>query len=91
MENDKDDKRVFPEDWKVGWAMFAKFSEITREDLAVVLSKTAPTLTVQQLLDTLQPTMEFEAFMSRKYSTSVCTDLEPRLGNVPRLISVMHS
>ncbi|KAF9793124.1 Vps53-like protein [Thelephora terrestris] len=71
MENDKDGKRVFPDDWKVGWAMFSKFSEITREDLTVVLSKVAPTLTVQQLLDTLQPTMEFEASMSRKWSTPV--------------------
>lgn len=74
MENDKDDKRVFPDDWKVGWAMFAKFSEITREDLTAVMSKAAPALTVQQLLDTLQPTMEFEAFISRKYSTPVCTN-----------------
>lgn len=79
MENDKDGKRVFPDDWKVGWAMFAKFSEITREDLTVVLSKVAPTLTVQLLLDTLQPTMEFEASMSRKWSTSVCTHPEPYL------------
>jgi hypothetical protein len=39
MENDKDGKRVFPDDWKVGWAMFAKFSEITREDLMVVIVK----------------------------------------------------
>lgn len=91
MENDKDNKRVFPDDWKVGWAMFSKFSEITREDLAVVLSKSGSTLTVQQLLDTLQPTMEFEAFMSRKYSASVCTDLVSRFNSVPRLISVMHS
>ena len=76
MENDKDGIRVFPDDWKVGWALFAKFSEITREDLTVVLSRVAPTLTVQHLLDTLQPTMEFEVFMSRKWSASVCTDLE---------------
>jgi hypothetical protein len=52
---------------RVGLAMFTKFSEITREDLVVVLSKAAPTLTVQQLLDTLQPMMEFEVSMSRKY------------------------
>lgn len=76
MESDRDGKRIFPDDWKVGWAMFAKFSEITREDLTAVLSKAAPTLTVQQLLDTLQPTMEFEASMSRKWSASVRTDLE---------------
>lgn len=91
MENDKDGKRVFPGDWKVGWAMFAKFTEITREDLAVVLSKAAATLTVQQLLDTLQPAMEFEAFMSRKWSASVCTEHEPRSSSVLCLIFVMHS
>ena len=91
MENDKDGKRVFPDDWKVGWAMFAKFSEITREDFAVVLTKAAATLTVQQLLDTLQPTMEFEALMSRKWSASVCSGLEPRSSNVLRLIFMMHS
>lgn len=78
MENDKDKKRVFPDDWKVGWAMFSKFSEITRDDLAVVLSKAAPTLTVQQLIDTLQPTMEFEASMCRKWSTPVRVYPEPR-------------
>ena len=91
MENDKDGKRVFPDDWKVGWAMFAKFSEITREDLTVVLSKAAPTLTVQQLLDTLQPAMEFEAFVSRKWSASVCIDLRSCFSNVPWLIFVMDS
>lgn len=30
MENDQESRRIFPEDWKVGWALFAKFSEITR-------------------------------------------------------------
>lgn len=30
MENDPESRRVFPEDWKVGWALFSKFSEITR-------------------------------------------------------------
>jgi len=77
MENDKDDKRVFPDDWKVGWAMFAKFAEITREDLTLLLSRAAQTLTVQQLLETLQPAMEFEAFISRKYSVPVCTGPDP--------------
>lgn len=91
MENDKDGKRVFPDDWKVGWAMFSKFSEITREDLTVVLSKVAPTLTVQQLIDTLQPTMEFEASMCRKWSTPVRADPQPCRNNFPCLIFVVHS
>lgn len=91
MENEKDGKRVFPGDWKVGWAMFAKFSEITREDLTVVLSKAAPTLTVQQLLDTLQPAMEFETSMSRKWSASVCADLQLHFNNVVWLIFMTHS
>jgi hypothetical protein len=90
MENDKDGKRVFPDDWKVGWAMFSKFSEITREDLTVVFSKVAPTLTVQQLLDTLQPTMEFEASMSRKWSTPVCTDPESHFNTALCLIFATH-
>ncbi|KAJ7899048.1 Vps53-like protein [Mycena leptocephala] len=45
--------RVFPSEWKVGWHLLAKFSEITRDDLASLLSKTAASLTVKTLLDNL--------------------------------------
>jgi hypothetical protein len=87
LENDNENRRVFPGEWRVGWAMFAKFSEITRyfpftavcvsshilnsEDLTVVLSKAGAGLTVQLLLDTLQQTIEFESSISRKYATPV--------------------
>ncbi|KAJ6498983.1 Vps53-like protein [Mycena sanguinolenta] len=61
--------RVFPSDWKVGWYLLAKFSEITRDDLAALLSKTGASLTVKTLLDTLQLTAEFESSMVKKWAT----------------------
>lgn len=91
LENDNENRRVFPGEWRVGWAMFAKFSEITRyllstvlyvsshilnsEDLTVVLSKVGAGLTVQLLLDTLQQTIEFESSISRKYATPVSSSI----------------
>ncbi|CCL98710.1 uncharacterized protein FIBRA_00714 [Fibroporia radiculosa] len=61
--------RLFPAEWKVGWFLTAKFVEITRDDMTVLLSKAGSKLSVKQLLDTLQETMDFEASMSRKYAT----------------------
>ncbi|PCH36062.1 hypothetical protein WOLCODRAFT_108133 [Wolfiporia cocos MD-104 SS10] len=61
--------RVFPAEWRVGWFLCAKFVEITRDDMTVLLSKAGSKLTVKQLLDTLQETIEFEASMARKYAT----------------------
>ncbi|KAH9944691.1 Vps53-like protein [Amylocystis lapponica] len=61
--------RVFPAEWKVGWFLTSKFVEITRDDMTVLLSKAGSKLTVKQLLDTLQETMDFEASMTRKYAT----------------------
>ncbi|KAJ7217738.1 Vps53-like protein [Mycena pura] len=59
--------RVFPSDWNVGWHMLARFSEITRDDLAALLSKTS--LTVKTLLDNLQLTADFESSMAKKWAT----------------------
>ncbi|KAJ6500190.1 Vps53-like protein [Mycena vitilis] len=61
--------RVFPPEWRVGWYLLAKFSEITRDDLAALLSKTGASLTVKALLDNLQLTAEFEASMVKKWAT----------------------
>ncbi|KAF8210667.1 Vps53-like protein [Mycena galopus ATCC 62051] len=61
--------RVFPSDWRVGWHLLAKFSEITRDDLAALLSKTGASLTVKSLLDNLQLTADFEASMVKKWAT----------------------
>ncbi|KAK7005804.1 Garp complex subunit [Favolaschia claudopus] len=61
--------RVFPSEWRVGWYLLAKFSEITRDDLAALLSKTGASLTVKTLLDNLQSTAEFEASMVKKWAT----------------------
>ncbi|KAI0358545.1 hypothetical protein OH77DRAFT_1420941 [Trametes cingulata] len=63
--------RVFPAEWKVGWFLTAKFIEITRDDMTALLSKAGSKLTVKQLLDTLQETMEFESSIMRKFGTSV--------------------
>ncbi|KAJ7091114.1 Vps53-like protein [Mycena epipterygia] len=61
--------RVFPAEWKVSWYLLAKFSEITRDDLASLLSKTGASLTVKALLDNLQLTAEFESSMVKKWAT----------------------
>ncbi|KAJ7495902.1 Vps53-like protein [Mycena galericulata] len=61
--------RVFPSDWKVGWHLLAKFSEITRDDLAALLSKTGASLSVKALLDNLQLTADFESSMVKKWAT----------------------
>ncbi|KAI0745870.1 Vps53-like protein [Earliella scabrosa] len=61
--------RVFPAEWKVGWFLTAKFIEITRDDMTGLLSKAGSKLTVKQLLDTLAECMEFEASVTKKYST----------------------
>ncbi|EIW62635.1 uncharacterized protein TRAVEDRAFT_160554 [Trametes versicolor FP-101664 SS1] len=63
--------RVFPAEWKVGWSLTAKFIEITRDDMTALLSKAGSKLTVKQLLDTLQETMDFESSITRKFGTSV--------------------
>ncbi|KAJ7693303.1 Vps53-like protein [Mycena rosella] len=61
--------RVFPSDWRVGWHLLAKFSEITRDDLAALLSRTGASLSVKALLDNLQLTAEFESSMVKKWAT----------------------
>ncbi|OBZ70516.1 Vacuolar protein sorting-associated protein 53 [Grifola frondosa] len=63
--------RVFPCEWRVGWFLCAKFVEITRDDMTGLLSKAGSKLTVKQLLDTLQETMEFEASMAKKFATPI--------------------
>ena len=39
--------------------------------MTALLSKAGVKLTVKQLLDTLQETMDFESSMARKYATQV--------------------
>ncbi|KAL1705298.1 Vps53-like protein [Schizophyllum commune] len=61
--------RVFPGEWRVGWFLAARFADITRDDLAVVLSKAAPNLTAKSLLENLELTTTFEAGLARKWAT----------------------
>ncbi|KAG6861932.1 hypothetical protein C0995_009882 [Termitomyces sp. Mi166 len=62
--------RVFPVEWKVGWCLLAKFVDITRDDLTMLLAKAGPSLTVKVLLENLQITTEFENSMVKKWATS---------------------
>ncbi|PFH49037.1 hypothetical protein AMATHDRAFT_64066 [Amanita thiersii Skay4041] len=62
--------RVFPVEWRVGWHLLAKFTQITREDFAALLSKAGSSLSVKSLLDNLQLVVEFESAMSKKWATS---------------------
>ncbi|KAK7045611.1 Vacuolar protein sorting-associated protein 53 [Paramarasmius palmivorus] len=61
--------RVFPAEWRVEWHLLAKFTEITRDDLTSLLAAAGKTLTVKSLLDNLQIVGDFEASMSKKWST----------------------
>ncbi|KXN90783.1 hypothetical protein AN958_03437 [Leucoagaricus sp. SymC.cos] len=81
--------RVFPSHWKVDWFLLAKFVEITRDNLATLLSKAASTLTVKSLLDDLQQTVEFELSMAKKWATpfSEMLKLTSRHGQQQKAIS----
>ncbi|KAF8625638.1 hypothetical protein AX15_005277 [Amanita polypyramis BW_CC] len=61
--------RVFPGEWRVSWYLLARFTEITREDIAALLSKASSNLPVKSLLDNLQLTVEFESSMAKKWAT----------------------
>ncbi|EGO00491.1 hypothetical protein SERLA73DRAFT_122492 [Serpula lacrymans var. lacrymans S7.3] len=61
--------RVFPSEWRAGWHLCAMFTEITRDDMSVLLSKTGSSLTVKLLLDTMHQTIEFESSMAKKWAT----------------------
>ncbi|KAG1752867.1 Vps53-like protein [Suillus lakei] len=65
--------RVFPSEWKVGWALFTRFVAITRDDLAALLSKAGSSLTIKALLEALQQTIEFESSMAKKWLMPVCS------------------
>ncbi|KAG6877048.1 hypothetical protein C0993_010734 [Termitomyces sp. T159_Od127] len=72
--------RVFPAEWKVGWCLFAKFVDITRDDLTMLLAKAGSSLTVKALLENLQITTEFENSMVKKWATSLQTMLAATTG-----------
>ncbi|KAG6919330.1 hypothetical protein DXG01_006876 [Tephrocybe rancida] len=63
--------RVFPAEWRVGWHLLAKFVDITRDDLAMLLAKAGSSLTLKALLENLQITTEFENSMAKKWATGV--------------------
>ncbi|KAF8583856.1 hypothetical protein K439DRAFT_1617197 [Ramaria rubella] len=80
---DTDFSRIFPPDWRVGCALCVKWGDVTREDLSSALSKAAPTLNVTLLLDSLQQTTEFEAFIGRKFGipyADMLNNLAPMFG-----------
>lgn len=83
--------RVFPGEWRVGWYLLAKFTDnprfvpltlthrsfltARRDDLSGLLSKAGSALSVKTLLDNLQLASDFEASMSKKWATPVCSSL----------------
>ncbi|KAH8119366.1 Vps53-like protein, partial [Phellopilus nigrolimitatus] len=74
--HDNERARVFPPEWKVGQHMSAKFTKFTREDLSKLLEKAGSSLTVATLLQSLQQALDFEAFISKKYSIPLSGLLE---------------
>jgi len=71
--HDDEDAAIFPSTWEVTRLLVASFSEYTRADLANVLGKATPNVSV--LLDALQPTLDFEAFFAKRFDRSVCRRL----------------
>ncbi|KLO18398.1 hypothetical protein SCHPADRAFT_993623 [Schizopora paradoxa] len=69
--HDTERANVFPTEWKVGEHLSAKFIDITREDLSSLLGKAGPSLTVATLLQSLQQCLDFEAFISKKYTFTI--------------------
>ncbi|KAG1727197.1 hypothetical protein EDD22DRAFT_1016813 [Suillus occidentalis] len=59
--------RVFPSEWKVGWALFTKFVAITSGDLIASLSKAGSSLMIKALLEALRQTIDFESSMAKKW------------------------
>ncbi|KAH9176699.1 Vps53-like protein [Lactarius sanguifluus] len=63
--------RAFLPEWNVGWWLLAGFIDITRGDMAALLSKAPKDLTVTVLLDALQQTKDFELSMGKKFGASL--------------------
>ncbi|GAA5844731.1 hypothetical protein JCM9279_002899 [Rhodotorula babjevae] len=59
---------VFPQDWTVGAVLAGGFSEVTKNDLRSVLSKSSSSLNVGLLLESIAQTDDFEREMVRKYA-----------------------
>ncbi|VDB95976.1 unnamed protein product [Peniophora sp. CBMAI 1063] len=59
--------RAFLEQWSVGQALVAAFVDVTRGDMASLLSKAGKDLSVMTLLDTLQQTKDFEISISKRF------------------------
>jgi hypothetical protein len=62
---------VFPATWRVGGVLLAVFANQTRDDLKSVLVKSASSLRVDLLLESLQMTVEFEAEMAHRFDAKV--------------------
>ncbi|KIO30677.1 hypothetical protein M407DRAFT_14266 [Tulasnella calospora MUT 4182] len=69
--SDEEYGQVFPPAWKLGEHLVARFAEITREDLSILLAKASSTMTVAQLLEALQMAFDFENVMASKYGVSL--------------------
>lgn len=78
---------LFPDSWQVTRLLVANFSECTRSDLANVLAKQTPAVSV--LLDALQGTLDFESGMSRKFGMPVSYKADA--GNSLRRFSLRRS
>ncbi|KAK8864473.1 hypothetical protein IAR55_001723 [Kwoniella newhampshirensis] len=63
--HDEEDASLFPQSWEVTRLLVVNFSEYTRGDLANVLGKATPVVSV--LLDALQATLDFEAACSKRF------------------------
>ncbi|KAK1924299.1 Vps53-like protein [Papiliotrema laurentii] len=63
--HDEEDSQLFPTDWDVTRLLVASFAEYTRADLANVLGKGTPSVSV--LMDALQSTLDFEAFFAKRF------------------------
>ncbi|WWD17223.1 hypothetical protein CI109_101661 [Kwoniella shandongensis] len=63
--HDEEDASIFPPSWEITRLLVINFSEYTRGDLANVLGKATPGISV--LLDALQATLDFESAFAKRF------------------------
>ncbi|KAG0305385.1 Vacuolar protein sorting-associated protein 53 [Dissophora globulifera] len=65
--HDEEHAHIFPAAWDVSRVLCMQFCQITRNDLANILAKTASTVDVPLLLQVLQLTLEFETQLENRF------------------------
>jgi len=69
---DEDHASIFPQHWRVNECLAKAFCDTTREDFQGILARTGKSLDVKLLLTALQQSLEFEHYLEKRFSQTVC-------------------